>query len=183
MTENPQTQDDASIRPADDGKPKKERKDPVIVAGFIVIAVIVSVLVFPAISSMISSISHGGNCSCTKAVVATAQQPDNGTIVVKYQGGQDAPLMNGMTATITDCSGQIQSIMAGNQSGLQCDWIGWADRNLHLHPQPTDHCITPPPLTVGEEISFTGNFSGKDHVVARAHFSDGSNLFILDTTL
>jgi hypothetical protein len=90
-------------------------------------------------------------------VSATANQPDPHTIIVTYQGGQDAGSLVGMTATVTDSKGQAQTKSIGSENGTI-------------------------PLNAGEELSFDGAYAGKDHVVVTGHFSNGQDLVILDLT-
>jgi hypothetical protein len=181
VTENPQTPDDASDSPADAGKPKPGiwYKNPIIIAGLIVVVVIVSVLVFPAILSMY----QGGNCYCIKVISTTAQQTDNETIVATYHGGQYADVVYGITVTVTDSNGRIQSMTMGNKTRTECNW-NWDAYNLpFFHAWAENYCSSPPLLPVGTEVSFKGDFSGKDHVLALAHYSDGEDIPCIDMTL
>ena len=181
MSEKPQTPVDASDSPADAGKPKPGiwYKNPIIVAGLIIIVVIVSVLVFPAILSM----HQGGNCCCTRVISITAQQTDNATIVATYHGGQYADVLYGITFTVTDSKGRIQSMTIGNKTRTECNW-NWEVYNLpFFHSWAENYCISPPLLPVGKEVSFKGDFSGKDHVFALAHYSDGEDLPSMDMLL
>ena len=93
-----------------------------------------------------------------KVVAATAQQPDSGTIIVTYQGGQDANQLSQVVVTVMDAAGNSQTKTLG---------------------QPGD---TAPP-EVGSSMTFTGTFLGKDHVVATAKFRDGSEQVILDSMI
>jgi len=93
----------------------------------------------------------------TKVVAVSVHQPDSNHITVTYQGGQDAYLMRQMTATVTDNTGNMQTKNIEQLSG-----------------QTT-------PLEVGSSVTFTGEFSLQNHVVASGAFSDGVQQVLLDT--
>jgi flagellin-like protein len=125
-----------------------------------VIGVILMVAITVILAAVIAAFVFGmaGNISKTKVVAATAQQPSADSIVVTYQGGQDAQTCTGVHWTITDASGSVlDDVWMGTNTGTS-------------------------PLTVGTGLSLTGT-AGKDHVVAVAHFSDGSDQVILDNTV
>jgi len=124
-----------------------------------VIGVILMVAITVILAAVIAAFVFGmaGNISKTKVVAATAQQPDATHIIVTYQGGQDAQTCTGVQWTITNSYGtQIATSMMGSTGGT--------------------------PLTVGTSATLSGT-SGKDHVVATAFFSDGSQQVILDNTI
>jgi hypothetical protein len=91
----------------------------------------------------------------TKVVSATAQQTDSTHIVVTYQGGQDANIVRQLTATVTDSAGNSQTKTIGQS-------------------------VQTTPLQIGSSVTFTGAFSGKNHVVAVATFFDGTTQVIFD---
>ena len=125
-----------------------------------VIGVILMVAITVILAAVIAAFVFGmaGNISKTKVVAATAQQPDANHIVVTYQGGQDASTLTGIQWTITDASGATETqVWMGTNSGVTA-------------------------LAVGTGRTLPGT-AGKDHVVAAAHFSDGSDQVILDNTL
>ena len=93
----------------------------------------------------------------TKDVVVSVRQPDSNNITVTYQGGQDAYLMNQLTATVRDNAGDTQTKTIGQLSGQTN------------------------PIEVGSSIIFTGEFSLQNHVVASGAFSDGVQQVLLDT--
>jgi hypothetical protein len=93
-----------------------------------------------------------------KGVAAMAKQPDAGTIIVTYVGGQDEQSLITMTTTVTDSHGQEQTKFLGIKNSTH-------------------------PLAVFENVTFSGSFSGNDHVVATAHFGDGKDQVILDSYL
>jgi hypothetical protein len=176
---------DASIPPDDSWKPKPklDRKTWFIIGGVIIIIAVYLSLMFivPAIAS---SLSREG-CGCTKVVAVSAHQPDNRTLVVLYQGGESAGSLNGITITVTDSSGQIQSKTMGYKGGslTQCDWWVYVP---FIPWRFEDHCIllpSPPPLPIGENVSFNGNFSGKDNIFGVAHFYGDVDQVVLDTNL
>jgi len=125
-----------------------------------VIGVILMVAITVILAAVIAAFVFGmaGNISKTKVVAATAQQPDATHIVVTYQGGQDAQTCVGIRWTVTDATGtSVGYNMMGAVTGSQA-------------------------LTVGYSATIIGT-SGKDHVVATAFFSDGSQQVILDNTI
>ena len=126
-----------------------------------VIGVILMVAITVILAAVIAAFVFGmaGNISKTKVIAATAQQPDGTHIVVTYQGGQDAGTFNGANVTITDSSGATPTftVQAPGTAAL-----GW------LSP------------SVGSSQTATGSFSGRDHVVVTAWFTDGTQQVILD---
>ena len=125
-----------------------------------VIGVILMVAITVILAAVIAAFVFGmaGNISKTKVVAATAQQPDANHIVVTYQGGQDAATLTGIQWTITDSTGATETqVWMGTNTGTTA-------------------------LPVGTGLTLPGT-AGKDHVVAAAHFSDGSDQVILDNTL
>ena len=124
-----------------------------------VIGVILMVAITVILAAVIAAFVFGmaGNISKTKVVAATVQQPAGDTIVVTYQGGQDAPTLHNLTVSINDA-------MTGP------DTVG------SLNEDTTDNSI----LGVGASGTFTGSFGGRDHVVVMGHFTDGSTQVIVD---
>jgi flagellin-like protein len=129
-----------------------------------VIGVILMVAITVILAAVIAAFVFGmaGNISKTKVVAATAQQPDASSIVVTFQGGQDAATTTGVAWTITTAGGTVSTYLMGS-----------TDPNA----------ATTAYIKVGDGHTFSGTFSGKDHVVATAYFSDGSQQVILDNTI
>jgi len=129
-----------------------------------VIGVILMVAITVILAAVIAAFVFGmaGNISKTKVVAATAQQPDATNIVVTFQGGQDAGTCTGVFFTITTATGVESTYLMGSTSAsaAAADYV-----------------------KVGEGHTFSGSYSGKDHVVATAYFSDGSQQVILDNTI
>jgi len=125
-----------------------------------VIGVILMVAITVILAAVIAAFVFGmaGNISKTKVVAGTAQQPDATSIVVTYQGGQDAATCTGVKWIVTDSAGNVDSTMMGS----------------------TD--VTAAKLQVGAGATLTGT-AGKDHVVGTAWFSDGTQQVILDNTI
>jgi flagellin-like protein len=125
-----------------------------------VIGVILMVAITVILAAVIAAFVFGmaGNISKTKVVAATAQQPDATHIVLTYQGGQDAATCTGVVWTITDSAGVETQTLMGS----------------------TDPAASQ--LEVGKGATMAGT-AGKDHVVATAWFSDGSQQVILDNTI
>jgi len=127
-----------------------------------VIGVILMVAITVILAAVIAAFVFGmaGNISKTKIVAATAQQPSANQIVVTYQGGQDAATCTGVVWTVTEEGGSSGVFTMGDVSTSATT-----------------------PLTVGTGHTFAGSFAGKDHVVATAYFTDGSQQVILDNTI
>jgi len=125
-----------------------------------VIGVILMVAITVILAAVIAAFVFGmaGNISKTKVVAATAQQPDANSIVLTYQGGQDAGSCTGIRWDITPAGGTLTTTNMAPAAG---------------------HTF----LEVGKSITFTGTFPGKDHVVGTASFADGSQQVILDNTI
>ena len=125
-----------------------------------VIGVILMVAITVILAAVIAAFVFGmaGNISKTKVVAATAQQPDATSIVVTYQGGQDAATCTGVMWTVTPSTGAATSTLMGSTS------------------------TTASQLAVGTGATMVGT-AGKDHVVATAWFTDGSQQVILDNTI
>ena len=125
-----------------------------------VIGVILMVAITVILAAVIAAFVFGmaGNISKTKVVAATAQQPDANHIVVTYQGGQDAATLTGIQWTITDSSGATETqVWMGTNTGATA-------------------------LAVGAVLTLPGT-TARDHVVATAHFSDGTDQVILDNRI
>jgi flagellin-like protein len=125
-----------------------------------VIGVILMVAITVILAAVIAAFVFGmaGNISKTKVVAATAQQPDANSIVVTYQGGQDA----------------------GSCTEIRWDVTAAGDTTVTSTTTMTNGGS---PLIVGTSATLTGSFAAKDHVVATATFSDGSMQVILDNTI
>ena len=190
MTDDPSNQHDPASPPAPSGLPqpkcsRSQRK--IFIAGvvialivFVVIALPWIVVVFQWISALIFGPS--GNCECSRVVAATAQQPDNGTIVITYQGGQDAGIVVGITATVTESTGHEQSKTVGNKKRpiIWTDYLWFWDLIFPPHEREPP---TFSELPVGQNITFNGEFTGKDHVTANVHFEDQTEMVILDMNI
>lgn len=123
-----------------------------------IVLIIVAIIIFIILAAVVAAFVFGmaGNIQKTKVVAATVQQPDSNHIVITYQGGQDASLVRQLSATVTD-----------NAGNSQMKTIGLSDQTT--------------PLKIGSTVTFTGSFSGRDHAIVVATFTDGSEQVILDT--
>jgi FlaG/FlaF family flagellin (archaellin) len=68
-----------------------------MVAITVILAAVIAAFVF----------GMAGNITKTKVVAATAQQPDANSIIITYQGGQDASSMINMTVNINDAEAGV----------------------------------------------------------------------------
>jgi hypothetical protein len=125
---------------------------PVVMVILMVVLLLASLVLATLIFGMAGSASHIHE---TKVVAATVQQPDANTMIITYQGGQDADKLRQLIAMTTDSKGSSQTKTVSS-------------------PDPST------PLKVGTTITMTGAFSGKDHVVVPAGFADGTWQVILD---
>jgi hypothetical protein len=149
-------QENFPVQPAAAGNsvPKDSWIILIITAVFVIIAIAIGIVF------MLFWAGIGGNCcGAPRSITAIVQQPDPGTIIVTYQGGADADKVQGMNVTIINSSGLVWTKMAGR-----------TDPTFDLLP-------------VGANVSFSGEFSGNDHAIATAHFTDGSNQILLDKTI
>ena len=121
----------------------------------IVILVIGATCILPLL--VIAGFGAGvpGTVGPSRIVAVSAHEPDPRTIIVTYDGGPDAGVLAGLTITVTDSTGEMQTKILGSETGTI-------------------------PLRAGEELTFTGAFADKDNVVATAHFSDGKKMLVLD---
>jgi hypothetical protein len=88
----------------------------------------------------------------------TAVQPDDNHITIAFHGGPGMDNLVELEITITDSAGKSVTQSRGSR--------------LATTPIRTDSTTT-----------FTGSFTGKDHVVISGYFMDGSHRTVLDTTL
>jgi len=129
-----------------------------------VIGVILMVAITVILAAVIAAFVFGmaGDIQRNKIVAATAQQPDATSIIVTYQGGQDSSTCDSIKFDVTPAAGPAMNITISG--------IG-------------DPAIVP----VGSAHTFKAvspnSFSGKDHVVAIAHFTDGSSQVVMDNTI
>ncbi|WP_342685988.1 hypothetical protein, partial [Methanoculleus sp. UBA291] len=106
-----------------------------------------------------------GNMGTTKTVAATAQQQGADQIIITYQGGADA------------ASVQWLNVTAPNGTGY---WTHKDETKFVL----TDTNEATKNLSVGAALVLNNaddDWSGRDHVVVTAHFTDGADQVILDT--
>jgi tetratricopeptide (TPR) repeat protein len=93
-----------------------------------------------------------------KVIAVTAKKPDATHIMVTFQGGKDAAQVSQIVITATDSGGKVLTKTIGN---------------------PNDST----PVPIGSSVTLTGSFAGKNPVVAKAKFRDGTVQTILDTTV
>lgn len=123
-----------------------------------VIGVILMVAVTVILAAVIAAFVFGmsGSMQKTKVVAATAQNLD-GTIIVTYQGGQDAASVANMTV-----------------SGADFDPLNTGLKQLGTPAAPKM-------LPVGSSVQSAKTYSSKQHIVVTAGFMDGSTQLILDS--
>ena len=149
-----------------------------------VIGVILMVAITVILAAVIAAFVFGmsGQITKTKIVAATVQQPTQGTIVVTYQGGQDAGSFNYAEVTVTPEDG----------TAIGPGTVGDADSNLFTNavsvlgngdPTTADDGILG--ARVGHSVAVKAQtdepFSGKDHVVVVGYFTDSTQQVIIDT--
>jgi flagellin-like protein len=136
-----------------------------------VIGVILMVAITVILAAVIAAFVFGmaGTIQRTKIVAITAQQPDAKHIVITYQGGQDAATFAGANVTIypSDSTASVSYVpVAGTPQDAT---HGWLPTSVGSFTTATASGGSNPPL-----------FSGGDHVVVTAEFTDGSRQVILD---
>lgn len=124
-----------------------------------VIGVVLMVAITVILAAMIATIVMGmtTNIKQTKVVTAKVSQADETTIIAVYYGGTDEKNCAGIRWDVRDSFGTVQSTRMGIIDS-----------------------ITTTQLLVGTQLPITGNFGGKDHVIATAYFMDGTQQVILD---
>jgi hypothetical protein len=126
---------------------------------FPVVLIVVTIVLIIAAVAAAFAFGIPGIIAQTKDVAVSARQPDSNQIIITFQGGQDAYLLNQLTATVTDNAGHMETKTLGHLSGQTI------------------------PLEVGSSLTFTGEFSVQNHVIASGAFSDGVQQVLLDTYL
>ena len=128
-----------------------------------VIGVILMVAITVILAAVIAAFVFGmaGNISKTKVVAAVATKPTASSVVVTYQGGQDASSCVGIVwvASSVDKSTMSTSYVMGNTYA------------------------TASALTVGTGYTLDVKDFGKTHVVGTAYFTDNTQQVILDNNL
>jgi archaeal type IV pilus assembly protein PilA len=160
MTNGPSSKDDFYIPPVPAGTPRPKNPNDKYILAFFAFHLCALLILHPFdIPYRIGphSLIEDTRVIQSKAVAVTVQQPDPGTILVTYRGGQDAGSLTALTVTVTDhvVEEQTKSLMSGTGS----------------------------PLIPGAELVFKGEYDGYDHVVAVGRFSDGTEQAVLDTVL
>lgn len=131
---------------------------------YIIIGIVGIIALVLIVSVVLSYVSLGAGFVKTqsahpaKVVAVTTQQPDSSHIIITYQGGQDAGELVQLTATVTDSGGNSQT------------------KDMIFFEKPTTSAV-------GMSVTFTGPFSGKDHLIVVGTFMDGVKQVILDTTV
>jgi flagellin-like protein len=121
-----------------------------------VIGVILMVALTVILTAIIAAFVFGmvDEVNPTKLIAARVDQPDASHMVFTYQGGQDQGSCAYIRWDVTPAGGVKFSTMMTPSGGSI--------------------------LEVGKSAGISGSFSGKDHVVGTAHFSDGSDQVIVD---
>jgi len=131
---------------------------------YVIIGIVGIIALVIIISAVLSYVSLGAGfgtiqtAHTAKVVAVTAQQPDSNHIIVTYLGGQDADELVVLSATVTDGAGNSQ----------EKDMIFFEATNLSR---------------VGLSLTFTGAFSGQDHVIVVGTFMGGEKQVLLDTNV
>lgn len=175
MTGDPPNQDNFSARPGSARVPAPggRNRTRIILAAVVIIAIVIGLVCY--LPGIALRMSKGDRiCNCGEYAAGMVQQPDNNTIIVSFLGGQDGDRVEGMTATVSDTTGSVQTSMIGSDRHYEWWHLYLASRQVENFKIQT--------LPVGEQIMFKGNFSGKDHVTAIANFIDGERSYIVDTT-
>ena len=123
-----------------------------------VIGVILMVAIVVILAAVIAAFVFGmaGNVQTTKTVGVTVAQINNSSMMQTFQGGKDAALVMDLTSKITPSDGTATIVEMWDTPLM----VG--DTKIVVGPNP-------------------GSFSGRDHVVVVANFTDGSTQVVLDT--
>ena len=124
-----------------------------------VIGVILMVAITVILAAVIAAFVFGmaGQMQKAKSVAATVSQQTTDTIIITYQGGQDAVSLETLNCTATQDDGTDITQNVGTVGSE---------------------------LQVGTSVTLVASgshFAGKNHVVAVGHFNDGTDQVILDT--
>lgn len=135
-----------------------------------VIGVILMVAITVILAAVIAAFVFGmtGNVQSTKNVAATVTQQGSDSIIITYQGGADASSVSWLNVT------------APNGTGY---WTALDSGKYVLSKEDADNAAKPP---VGAALVLirddaADDWSGRDHIVVTAHFTDGADQVILDT--
>ncbi len=129
-----------------------------------VIGVILMVAITVILAAVIAAFVFGmtGNVQGTKNIAATAKQVGT-DVVITYQGGSDQASVDYMIVKWNGATYFSDNSAAGADSAITAG-----------------AAIKP---TVGHVITLPGATPGADKVVVVAHFTDGSDQVVLDTTV
>jgi flagellin-like protein len=135
-----------------------------------VIGVILMVAITVILAAVIAAFVFGmaGNIQKTKVVAATVARSNSNTVVITYQGGQDANTLQGINLTV---AGLAATTTAATGSGYTVSTGGFI--NL---ASPSSA------LPVGASATIT-NAPTNSVIEAIGSFSDGTTQVILDTTV
>ncbi len=120
-----------------------------------VIGVILMVAIVVILAAVIAAFVFGmaGNVQTTKTIGVTVAQTNNSSMLLTFQGGKDAQLVQDLTARVT------------NETGV------YAEKEW------------PKPPKVGDTVAvfLSNGYLGRDHVVVVSNFTDGTTQVVLDT--
>jgi hypothetical protein len=155
---------DTSCTPTHRYETHKVASKPSNFLKYLIIGIVGIIALVIIISVVLSYVSLGAGFVKTqtahtaKVVAVTAQQTDSNHITVTNLGGQDAGMMSQLTVTVSDSAGNSQT------------------KSMIFFEQKT-------PSDGGISVTFTGAFSGQDHVIAVGTFDDGVKQVLLDTNV
>ena len=137
-----------------------------------VIGVILMVAITVILAAVIAAFVFGmaGNIQKTKVVAATESRVNTSSVVVTYQGGQDAGSLTGIAFTV-DGANVTPSISTA------------ADALTTLQGTMVVAKTSGNSLPVGASMYLNAGNPGKNHIVGVGTFNDGSTQVIVDTTL
>jgi hypothetical protein len=155
---------DTSSNPSHKNKTDKLEPGTSNLLKYAIIGIVGIIALVIIISSVLSYVSLGAGfgtiqtAQSAKVVAVTAQQPDSNHITVTYLGGQDADELVQLNADVTDSAGNTQM------------------KSMTFFKQPTS-------AEVGLSFTFTGAFSGQDHVIVVGRFMGGEKQGLLEQVL
>jgi hypothetical protein len=174
MMDRPLSQQDPVTGETSGVNPEPPQRSQPRRAAFVMAAIIFSIAIVYCGFLLYGFFHPVGTCCGTRIIALSAQQENNHTLTVTYRGGSDAYALCGLHFNVTDSNGQSQEIWAGQKGPVTprvFSMTGNDDPGIPALP------------AIGQNVTFSGNFSGKDHIWTSAYFNDGKHTIVMDTDI